>query len=163
MKSLLLFLSIALISSCNLVSRNTPVANLATLPPFSFWDPKTHSQVSSSQIPAGSPIILLYFKTDCPFCEAETRSLIKNIDSLKDARLYFLTAVPVADLDAFTTKYHLNEYTNIVAARDYQYSFARTFKPQTVPYMAIYDGDKKLIKIFKGSVPVEMVIEALKG
>lgn len=163
MKPLFLFLSLAMLASCRLASRNSPVDAITTLPTFSFLDPKTNALLSSGQIPGGQPIIFLYFKTDCPFCQAETRSLIRNIDSLKGVRLYFLTAMPVSDLNAFSSEYHLNDFANIITGKDYQYSFARTFKPQTVPYMAIYDGEKKLIRIFKGSVPLGMIMEALRG
>jgi thiol-disulfide isomerase/thioredoxin len=116
--------------------------------------------LSSLQISEGKPLIIFYVRPDCPHCQQETNECISNIKSLKAFEILFLTSATQKDTKEYAKKYHLDDYKNITVGRDFENSFIRVFRPTYVPYIAIYDTQKKLIKIYDGEVSFENIIRS---
>jgi hypothetical protein len=51
---------------------------------------------------------------------------------------------------SYYEKYELNKYSNIKAGIDYNETFVNYFDASTVPYLAIYDKNKKLKQVLQG-------------
>jgi len=146
---------------CNFVRQDSTTAAVDNLPPFEVQLRDSTKFFHSNQILSGKAVILLYFDTDCHFCQEETKELVKSMASLKDVQLYFLTTSSLNEMNKYSADYHLGDYGNIVVARDYKYSFYKHFKPSEVPYLVIYNKQKELVKIYKGSVSVQAIIDAV--
>lgn len=119
--------------------------------------------LNMEETPSGKPFLLLYFRPDCPHCKQETKDLIKNIDTLGKTRIYLIGNASEEEIKAYYDHYQLKDYTNIVVGKDYNNSFFQAFKPTSIPYMAIYSGEKRLIKIYKGEPDINSILQAVNG
>jgi hypothetical protein len=118
-------------------------------------DSVTHISIPN-EIYSG-PIVLFYFGTDCPYCLAETKAIIKNINSLKGIQFYFIASSPISDLKIFRSELGLDRYSNMKLARDYELKFGYYFNLQSVPFIAIYGRDRKLRAAFEGTVSIDLI------
>jgi peroxiredoxin len=141
--------------------RGKATASIDHLPAFSLLLLDSSTVLKSKEIMPGKPLIFIYFQTDCPVCQQETKTLLRHIDSLTTVQLYCLTPMSLKDLKQYNSAYHLNSFKNITVATDYEHSFARIFRPRTVPYIAIYDNQKELVKIFSNETPYTEFLKAL--
>jgi hypothetical protein len=65
-------------------------------------------------------------------------------------------------LKRFGKFYHLDSMRNVVIGRDYEYSFYRAYLPPAVPFMAIYNEKRNLVKIYKGEIDFRSVVAAVQ-
>jgi len=162
MKYIILLAVLSLSVSCKSNNNNDYQKEVAQLPSFDFILIDS-TQTSSEKLPAGSPIILVYFNTDCAHCHDETKAVLQNMEALKKVQFVFLTAMPYPELKQFSDDYNLKGYSNIMVGRDYHYSFAKTFRPRMVPFVAIYNKNKELIRIYNGDGDIKKIIEAIQS
>jgi thiol-disulfide isomerase/thioredoxin len=155
-------LIICLIFSLACHSFTSKEKTLATLPPFEMLLMDSNTVLKAQEIPMGKPILLLFFRPDCPHCQRETRLLLDHMDSLKNVRIYFLATAPFKDIRDFYFSYHLDKQKNLTVGRDQEHSFYQAFRPASVPYTAIYDANKKLVKIFNEEAGIENILKAIR-
>lgn len=134
-----------------------------SLPSFNVLLMDSVTYFNTLKVPIGKPIVLLFFSTDCIYCQHQVKNVLQNINSLIDIQFVFITVSPFDQLKSFFRDYHLNNYQNIVVGRDYNIFCPRYYKISAVPYLAIYDKDRKLIKTFNRDVKIDTVIKLLKG
>jgi peroxiredoxin len=123
-------------------------------------DGVTH--LDTKDIPTGKPILFFYFGPSCPYSRSQISEIIKNLDLLKDIQLYVFTNSPINQFKQFYNDYHLNRYPSITAGIDFNNSFAGYFQAFIVPYLAIYQKDKTLKKVFIGKTPSNLLIKEIK-
>jgi thiol-disulfide isomerase/thioredoxin len=160
MKKLFFITCISYLLSCN-SGKDRSLSNISTLPSFDMLLIDSVTRVNARQIPAGKPIVLLFFRPDCPHCKEETKTFIQNIDALKNVQIYLVTGSPFEKVKGFYTNYHLDQYPTITVANDYEHSFAKVFNPRVVPYIVVYDKNKNLVKIFHGEVEISTLLNTL--
>jgi thiol-disulfide isomerase/thioredoxin len=105
---------------------------------------------NTKNIKPGRPSILLAFSPTCPYCRAQTRSIVSNINSLKGIDIYMVCINQYSLLKKFSDQYELNKYSNIKIGIDYNESFLDYYKATNVPYLAIYDKKKDLKQVLMG-------------
>ena len=142
-------------------SPHSKESTLCTLPSFNMLLVDSLTVLKAQEIPTGEPIVLLFFRPDCPHCRQETQDLVDHIDSFKNVRFYLLALEPMKEIKEFYLDFHLADYKNITVGKDSEHSFLRVFRPGTVPYMAIYDGHKQLVKIYNGGAGVDRILKAI--
>jgi thiol-disulfide isomerase/thioredoxin len=98
------------------------------------------------------PIAFYYFNPICPYCRAQTKEIIDDIDKLKNIQFYFITNTPLTNLRKYLNDYKLYKYPNIIAAIDKSNFLRDYFEVTGVPYIAIYNKNKKLNKSFIGKI-----------
>lgn len=151
MKILINVLIILMLSSCH---ENKPKIKTGlegkAMPAIDLLLADNNAHLNTGNIKTGKPTILFAFEPWCPYCKAQTRSIISHIESLKEIDIYFVTNSAYPQFKVFYDKFELAKYPNIKAGIDYTYEFANYFKTSSVPYMAIYDKDKKLKQVLKG-------------
>ncbi len=113
------------------------------------------STYSTNQIKAGNYTVIMYFRTDCIHCQKETADILKAGASLNGVNIFLLTPKPFADLKRYASFYKLSDYPNIRAATDRQLEFMKFYKPANVPFLVVFNRDKKLYRIYEGPVPVD--------
>jgi thiol-disulfide isomerase/thioredoxin len=114
------------------------------LPPFRLLLLDSSTRLNTNDIPKGKASVLIFFSPDCEHCQRETESIVKNIDSLREVNLFFITIDPFDRMKLFNEVYKLSKYKNIVVGRDYTFSFPYYFKNAQPPYNAIYDSHKRM-------------------
>ena len=160
MKNLIILLLCTGLLSCHFGQENS-IANYSTLPSFDMLLTDSTTLLHARDIPVGKPLVLVYFRPDCPHCQVETKSILNDIDSLRNFQICLLANAPIEDLRIYSQYYHLNQYTNIIIGKDYQNSFAHVFKPNAVPFVAIYNEKRKLAKIYYGEISVNTLVTAI--
>lgn len=156
----ILILGLSCILACH--ARSGRESTLSTLPSFNMLLMDSTTVLKAEQISPGRPIILIFFEPDCPHCQEETQALTAHMEALKNVRIYMVTLAPLKEIKDFYHKNHLAKYGTFIVGQDYKYSFFRTFRPTQVPYMAIYDTNKQLVKIFYGELSVEKILNAIQ-
>jgi len=117
--------------------------------------------INTKSVKAGCPIVLMYFSPDCEHCHAETQEILKNMGSLRDVQFFMVTPKSLAMLKPFYNGYKLGNYKNIKVGKDYQYGFYSNFKPRAIPYIVLYDENRKLVKVFDGTIEAKDLIAAI--
>ena len=137
-------------------------AALYNLPTFQMLLTDSVSLLNTENIPTGKPIIFLFFRPDCTHCQKETQAILDNMDSFKDTHIYMLTNAAIPEIRIFSQNFKLNNYKNFTIGRDYNHSFFRLFRPSSVPFIAIYDGQKQLLKIYSDEVGISDIMNAIQ-
>lgn len=117
----------------------------------------SNSHFSTKDVPKGRPSVVFAFEPSCPYCKAQTKSILSNIRSLKDINLYFLSTSTYHEFKGYYQKFQLANYPNIKAGIDYKHVFAQYFKTNRVPYMAIYGKDRRLKQVLMGKQYVSVI------
>lgn len=151
---LLLICAVIIATGCG---KNAP----KDLPDFKVLLLDSATVINTKDIPAGHPIVLMYFSPDCDHCHKETMELLKNMNAFKDVQIYYISPSGVTPVKAFYEKYKLEQYKNITMAVDYHMAFYQLFKPNDIPYQAVYNGSKKLVKTFDGGTKVATLIKMI--
>lgn len=133
-----------------------PYQKNPTLPAFNIKLPDNATIFNTYNIPAGKPTILMLFLPDCKHCVKATKELIRGMDSLQDIQFYLATPVhDTALIIKYCTEFQLEKYKNIkVVGRDYEFFFHDFYGVMSVPDFALYDKNKKLVRLFEGEVTV---------
>ena len=161
LRSMELLLCVFLLSSCTSNTEKITNKEILTLPSFDVQLADSITVFNTMHVSKGQPTVLIYFNPDCEYCHAEIKDIISNIHELNKANIYLITTADFNSMKKFKNEWRLDCYNNIVVARDYEYNFFRIFKPDAVPYTAIYNNRKKLVAIFRGSTGVKEIIEFL--
>lgn len=160
MKKIVFMLIVTCLFSCRSRDKMS-VSEISTLPSFDMLLMDSTTKVNANQIPTGKPIVILFFRPDCPHCQEETRTFIQNKEALKNVQIYLLTGSPFEKVKGFYQSFRLDQYPNITVANEYDHSFSKVFKPKVVPYTAVYDKNKSLKKVFHGEVAISTILEAI--
>jgi thiol-disulfide isomerase/thioredoxin len=152
MKNIIGVMFLALLGAC--YSRNAPETKTGLegkpMPIIELTSVDSVTRFSTVDIPAGKPTILFSFEPWCPYCRAQTKSIIKNIQTLNDVNIYMISNSRHADLKKFYNEYKLNQYSNIKTGIDNKSTFNSYFKSSQIPFLAIYDKNKNLQEVLIG-------------
>ncbi len=140
-----------------------PYLKYPTLPAFKLQNPDSTSFFNMYDVRADRPTVLFFFAPDCEHCHLTTKELLGSMDSMKGADFYWFTYLPLTALREFTAQHKLDSYPNIKTGRDYTFFFMKFYGASTVPYLVIYDKNKKLVKLYDGAIKVPEVVRILRG
>jgi thioredoxin-related protein len=152
-------LILALAISCKPGSGN--ISEISNLPSFKLLLMDSLTILPTDKIQNGKPILILYFRPDCPHCQAETKSFVENIETIKKFQIYFVTNASFQETKGYQQQYQLAKYPNIIVGKDYERSFFRAFKPSSIPYLVIYDGQKRLVKVYYGEISINTIANSV--
>jgi thiol-disulfide isomerase/thioredoxin len=125
------------------------------LPPITFRLMDSNTLLNTNKIPNDKPIVFFYFSPDCPYCRAQTQDIIDNIKSLSNIRFYMISNFPLKILRDYEDKYELNKY--VCLAQDYKGYFNSYYNISSVPYIAIYNTNRKLKQILIGKIKIDWI------
>jgi hypothetical protein len=154
MKIIKIAFLVAFLSACS--GRPTELTGLEgkTLPSFELFLIDSVTRFNTNNIPSGQPVVLFFFGPNCPYSRAEMGDIIANMTPLSKVRFYVFTTSPFCEMKSFYNYYHLNNFPNIVTGIDYTNFFAHYYKVPGVPYVAIYDKNKHLKRVFLGKTDI---------
>ncbi|OQP62018.1 hypothetical protein A3860_30510 [Niastella vici] len=128
------------------------------MPSFNLLLMDSTSRLNTNSIPGGQPIILLYFSPNCPYCRAQIQEIISDIKSLSNIQFYILSSFPFDQIKTYyNNNQQLKRYSNITVCQDYNFYFGNYFKTNGVPYMAVYEKNKRLKQVIAGNVSTNVI------
>jgi thiol-disulfide isomerase/thioredoxin len=148
---ILLFIIMSLISCFGVEPQKTGKEG-KYLPDFKLLLTDSSTKLYTQNVTLDKPIVLFYFSPYCPHCKAQTKTIIENIDNLKDIQFFFISNLPLQAVIGFYKEYQLVRYSNIVTGVDSANFVSDYFEIPGYPYIAIYGKDKKLNKSFLGKI-----------
>ena len=134
-----------------------PYQKYPDLPAFNILLLDSTTIFNTFNIPKGKPSLIMFFDPDCKHCKAETKMLLRGMDSLKDINFYMITSVHNMDaIRKYRDEFHLGDYKNIeVIGRDYEFFYVTFYGIKYVPDIALYDARKRFVKFFEGHTTVK--------
>lgn len=160
MKKIFTFLLFISMTGCS-----DPVPSITTglegkpIPSFELLLMDSTTRLNTTNIPAGEPIVLFYFSPYCPYCRAQTQEIVDELKSLNHIRFYLLSNFPFHSVKQYYNHYQLKNYPNIIVGQDFAMYFERYFKASGVPYIAVYQKDKRLRQVLVGKVDTRVIKE----
>ena len=132
------------------------------LPSFNILLQDSTTYVNTTTISSGRPVAIVYFSPYCPYCRAQIREMVDEIDRLKNIQLYLVTPFKLPALKKFYKEFQLDKYPNITIGVDTGNVIAKYFGITSIPYTAIYGKTKRLNNSFMGRVYVDQIESVAK-
>lgn len=132
---------------------------IETVPFFSF-KATDGSRFTQKEL-TNNPLIFIYFNSDCDYCESETIKIKERLNEFKNFQLIFISIEDRLSIMRFAKKHQLNNQANIVFLEDVKGEFSEIFNANSTPYTLVYDGNKKLLKKFRGATKVDDILRAI--
>ena len=177
MKKLTLLLSILLIGISQIAVAQTkgqtkgqasekkrdslPCEKFPKLPAFNLLAMDSSTIFNTYNIPEGKPTVLMFYSPDCDHCQHLAEQIMQHMDSLKSAEFYLLTPMTIAATKEIDAKYHVTDFKNMHLYKDYEFFFPHFFGANYVPYLAVYDKHKMLVKLYEGGANMSVLIKAV--
>ena len=128
------------------------------MPAFKIRKLDSTTIFNTYDIPKGKPTMLMLFMPDCEHCQKQVERMIAGMDSISNVQIYLFSPLPVFKIKEFYDKYHLADYKNIVlVGQEYEFFFASYYKATSVPFIAVYNHNKKLMRAFQGSAGLKEI------
>lgn len=157
--ALLCFMGYKVVSKIN--HKKEIAENIKSIPLFSYENIK-EGVFTKEDLKKETPILFIYFNSECEYCNEETQMIKENMEKLKDFQLVFISFEKSDLIKAFATKYQLTTYDNVHFLSDTKASFATTFDVKSLPYLVLYDKNQNLIEKIKGQTKVETLVKKLR-
>ncbi len=108
------------------------------------------------------PTMIIYFNPGCEHCQYEASEIGLQAEKFEKANMILITPDDsIKRVEAFAAKYHLWEVDNLTVLLDRNHQFLKSFGTAVFPSVFIYGADKKLIKMYKGEVKMEAIINCI--
>ena len=134
--------------------------NIKTIPNFEYQN-INGGNFTNENLKDATPTLLVYFNSECEFCNEETKMIKENIEKFNSVQLVFISFEKKEAITAFAKKYKLDTYDNVHFLCDSKITFATTFDVKSLPCLVLYDKDQKLIEKIKGQTKVEIILKKL--
>lgn len=129
------------------------------MPEIKLVSPLDNSLLNTTTIASGKPTLLFAFEPWCPYCKAQTEDMIANINDLDKANIYMISTTQQPLVNDFYKHYNLSRYSNIKIGIDSSLTFRQYFGDTRIPYIALYDTDRKLQQVFIGKTSFNRIKE----
>jgi len=120
------------------------------LPDFAILLSDSTSILRTKDIAVGKPSVIFIFGPHCPYSRAQMQNLVDNAKEMKDFEVVAITPYPFGQMKDFYKSYNIQNYPNIKMGVDPNNFFGTYIEAKAVPYIAIYDKNKKLSKAYLG-------------
>jgi peroxiredoxin len=160
MKKIILFITIVTLAGCFGAEPQKTGKEGKSLPEFSILLTDSTTWLRSEDIPANKPFVLFIFSPNCPFCKAQTKKIIEDIDMLQDIHFYFISRYPLSAVKTYIKEFQLAKQSNITVGLDSAHFVTDYLEVPGFPYMAIYGKNKRLNHAFLGKIYTRQLIKA---
>jgi cytochrome oxidase Cu insertion factor (SCO1/SenC/PrrC family) len=135
-----------------------PFKSKPTLPPLEL------TQVNNKTLRTADirkePCLIIYFSPTCDHCIEQMKEIRQNFGKLEKIQVIMATFQPMDELKNFIKKYALDKQPNFRFGRDVKFLLPPFYKMDSMPYLALYDKNGKLITTFEGTTKMERVWKA---
>lgn len=120
------------------------------LPEFSLQMPDSTTWINTKDIRTGQPAVFFLFSAHCPYCKSQLSKIVDDIESLKELPIYMITQESFNEMSQFYKANQLSKYSNIKVGRDTAAFFGQYMNVKGIPFLALYDKNKRLARAFSG-------------
>lgn len=151
-----------------LLSMRTTASNLTGLegkpiPQLDLLLADSTTRINLKDIHTEKSFIVIEMSPYCPHCRAEISDIINHMEYFKDNQIFLITAFPYKDLKYLNERFELNKYSNIKTGIDSGAAFMSYYKASVVPYTAIFDNKKQLIRTMTGRADIISMIRTTRS
>jgi thiol-disulfide isomerase/thioredoxin len=166
MKKLFIVVVYLLFSSCLMAQNKTdngaPYLKDKNLPAFNLLLPDS-TYFTPDQLPKYDFTTIIYFSPDCGHCQHTAKELVHSMDSLKNVFFVFVAYKSLDDIKGFASYYGLDKFQNVRFGRDPKYYVPSFYRVEATPFVAIYNRNRELVKVFDPPhSPVMEIADLLK-
>ena len=133
---------------------------IKVIPNFSFYT-LDGNEFSDKNLQK-KPSVFVYFNSECNYCQLEAKNIQERLEDFKEVQLIFISFEEKEIIQKFAKEYQLINQENVLFLEDRKGEFSELFDVNSIPFMVIYDEDKKLLQKFKGAVKVDKILNILK-
>lgn len=138
---------------------------LKSIPEFSFVKMQSEGIFSSKDIKKGKQTLIVLYSPTCIHCQLALNHFSNNYEEhLKNTQIILVSEYEAKDAIPFL-KEHASNFVNnknVELLYDSNYEFGPTFQPTSIPTFYLFDKDKNLVTIKKGSVEANQIFKYLK-
>lgn len=116
---------------------------------------------ANSDLKQNIPTMLLYFNSDCEFCQTETEEIVSNMKKLEDIQIIFVSNESISEISAFQQKYKLDKYDNIMFLCDSDDKFSKLLELKTIPSSFIYSSEGILLSKNNGPIKANYLLKSI--
>lgn len=139
-----------------------PYLKNPVLPEFRILQKDSLTWFTRKDLKAGTPVMIMLFSPDCEHCQEETKMIQANKKQLADLQIVMVTYQPMEKMQRFYKEYKLADNPNIYMGRDVPYFFGPYYRGRSIPFLAIYNKQQKLVRVYDGGAKIDKILEALK-
>jgi thiol-disulfide isomerase/thioredoxin len=125
---------------------NKPIAD------FNILLPDSATYFNTTGLPAGRKTVLFYYSPTCPYCRAQMREIVNNIERYKDVQLLVITGADFKSMKGFNTYFKLENYPNVITGIDTGNVMVKVYQAYGVPFTAFFDQRKRMIAAYSGRI-----------
>jgi len=163
MKKILLILILGCILSCKEKASNSRTNDKEkSLAAFNvlLMDSTKFSTINISK---GRPIVLFFFGPNCPYCQKLSKDIVAHMDKFENVQIFFLSPEPFHEIKNYNVLFKLSKHPNVTVGQDYTGIFFSYFKGANIPYLVIYDKEKRYKQTIVGNVGVDSIVNVVNG
>jgi len=113
-----------------------------------------------ANVPKGRPVVLMFFKPTCPYCQEETVDIKAHGQLTDEATVLMVSTFNRSSLQAYAQEYGLNGMGNVRVLRDFGGSLFTQYNISSVPHTFVYDAQHNLVRDFKGKASADRLYAA---
>lgn len=142
----------------------TPAYQQQPLPAFTIRLLDSTTLFHTGKIAKGKPTVLILFSPDCSHCAQIAQSVKNRIKEFEGIDLYFIAPpMPFYDIRMFAHINGLVGKPGITVGQDIDFFFGSFFKAETVPFVVVYDRQKRFAAVLTHMKNVdELLAETVK-
>lgn len=157
MKQLLLSLACALLTIFAVAQTNDPGDNAPykkdpVMPAFRILQTDSATWFTKSELPKSEFTIIIYFSPECGHCQYEAKEVVKNMDSLQNTFMVWVSYKSITEIREFAQHYGLDRFPNIRIGRDPIYALPSFYQVRFTPFVAVYDKKGMFLKAYETGV-----------
>ncbi len=139
-----------------ITSKKALTERTAQLPAFRFEG--LDGQVVTSQEFQNKPVWLLYFDSDCEYCQMQLRDLSQNKTSISGIEVLLISSENTNALLKCRQQYGFEQHPNLTIVRDSTHQCQLLLGMTSTPNSLLYGSSGKLLKKYNGVVKTATII-----
>lgn len=156
-----LFIGIMIYLFINFQNKKAKLEVLQNIPSFAVKD-INGKNVTQNDICFNNKV-LVYFATDCGYCQSEMLELSKINHLHKDVHWIMFSSQSIEEIRKFAVTYNLQNVENIKWCTDPKAEVYSKFVMKGVPYFLGYNSENKLVHRSIGAIKIEKVLADFNG
>ncbi len=118
---------------------------------------------NQSVLQDGKNTLVMLFNPGCEHCQEQLQQMLTIPAFTRATNVVLCSTEPLQKIKVFYNKFHLEKYPLIHIGKDYKYFFGGFYQPKTIPVLAFYNKQKKLLYFNQGNVKKKKIEEVLKN
>lgn len=137
-------------------SNPAPYQKNKNLPSFSIRLLDSTTIFNTKSIQKGKPTVFILFSPDCNHCAQLAREIKADVLQFDQVNFFMVSPpMPLYDIKMFAHINGLVDKKQITVGQDIDFFFGSFYRAETVPFVVIYDAEKKLFTTLKSIKKLE--------